>query len=423
MHQGDLTHSDIDLQAKLEKIYALRRTRSKVNWDRDYFLKLLDSFGCPHLSLPPVIHVAGTNGKGSVIAFLHSILEAQGYKVHAYTSPHLIDVNERIVLAGEPINNALLAELIDQALEYVGDTPLSFFEIITAVAFRAFADTPADVLLLEVGLGGRLDCTNVIEAPIATVINRISMDHMDFLGNKLDLIAAEKAGIMKAGVPCLIGAQENAALAVLKKKANEVGAEIVSDWSIDGDMRFTFGGEVYDFPMPSLTGVHQVQNAGLALATLFAVCKMLHVSHEAMSKGLRNVQWPGRLQRLPSAIYGVSENMEIWLDCGHNDSAGAALAAFVRGSDKPVYLVMGMLQTKILDGFLEPLRGLVQGIYVVPLAQDECYTAADIEGAFDCVSVQDAIRVIVQHHKEACILIVGSVYLAGDVLKTLRDLA
>ncbi len=421
MHKADLIHTHSDLQSKLEEIYALRRTRSKVNWDRDQFLKLLKKFDDPHLELPPVIHVAGTNGKGSVISMLRSILTAQGYKVHVYTSPHLIDVNERIVLAGQEISNAQLSDLIDHALEFSDGAPLSFFEIMTAIAFRTFADEPADVLLLEVGMGGRLDCTNVIEQPIATVINRVSMDHTDFLGDRLDVIAAEKAGIMKRDVPCLIGSQSAGIHQVMQDKAEEVGAFILSDWSVDKDMNFSFEGERFSFPMPSLQGNHQVKNAGLALATLFAVRDHLPVSHDSITDGLQNVQWPARLQKIDPDIYGLSDAYDIWLDSGHNDSAGKALAMHIQGTDQPVFLVLGMLKTKGIDLFLKPLRPLVQEIYVVPIASNDCFSASDIEGACDCDSVEQALKEISERSPEACVLISGSVYLAGEVLKTLRS--
>lgn len=421
MHKADLVHTHFDLQTKLEEIYSLRRTRSKVNWDRDQFLKLLENFGNPHLDLPPVIHVAGTNGKGSVIAMLRSILSAQGYRVHVYTSPHLIDVNERIVLAGEDISNERLSSLIDQALEFSDGAPLSFFEIITAIAFCAFADVPADVVLLEVGMGGRLDCTNVIEQAIATVINRVSMDHTDFLGDTIEVIAAEKAGIMKKGVPCLIGSQELEAYHVMQDTAQKIGAHIISGWSIDGDMNFSFGAESFEFPMPSLHGAHQVQNAGLALATLFTVHDDLPVFHDSIVEGLQSVWWPARLQKIASHAYELSDDYELWLDSGHNDSAGKALAMHIQDVDQPVYLILGMLKMKSVELFLEPLRPLIQEIYVVPITGNDCFSAFDIEGAHDCDTVEQALKIIVNKSPQALILISGSVYLAGEVLKTLRS--
>lgn len=420
MHNADLVHDNSTLQDKLEEIYALRRTRSKVNWDRDQFLDLLKHFGNPHLDLPPVIHVAGTNGKGSVIAILRSILEAQGYRVHVYTSPHLINVNERIVLAGEDITDSMLSGLIDQALAFVDGAPLSFFEIMTAIAFRAFADEPADVVLLEVGLGGRLDCTNVISRPLACVINHVSLDHTDFLGNSLELIAAEKAGILKSNVPCVVGRQKPDVYRVIEEKAIEVGASIVSDWSVDDTMNFIFEGQSYHFPMPSLNGLHQVRNAGLALALLFSIRKSLPVSEDAMSAGLKNVKWRARLQNIDPSVYGVDGAYEILLDSGHNDSAGQVIAHYIEPYEQPVYLVMGMLRTKNIEAFLLPIRPKLAGIYVVPLAGDECYLSADVRGSFSCDSVAQAIEDITSKTERACILIAGSVYLAGEVLKTLR---
>ena len=207
MHKADLHHSNQSLQLKLEKIFQLRRTRSAVNWDREKYLDLLQHFGNPHAHLPPVIHVAGTNGKGSIIAMLRAVCEAAGMRVHCYTSPHLVQINERIVLAGKEIDDDLLESLIDEALGYIGDAPLSFFEVSTAIAFKAFSQVPADVLLLEVGMGGALDCTNVIEKSLVSVISRISMDHTQFLGDTIEEIAAQKSGIIKPGLPCIIGYQ------------------------------------------------------------------------------------------------------------------------------------------------------------------------------------------------------------------------
>ena len=419
MHEGDLIHPNHDLHEKLQQIYALRRTRSKVNWDRDHFLRLLSDFGNPHLSLPPVIHVAGTNGKGSVIAMMRSIYEAQGYKVHVYTSPHLIRVNERIVLAGEQISDDYLSDLIDQALVYADDKPLSFFEMMTAIAFKAFSNVPADIVLLEVGMGGRLDCTNVIENPIACVINRISMDHTDFLGDTIEKIALEKAGIMKADVPCFCGKQDVEVTPVLVRHATCVGAELIDDWGIDDcddHVQFHYGNDSITLPFPSLSGEHQVQNAGLALATIYGVRKVFSVSKDALAQGLDKIDWPGRLQKLDSSAFDVSDWCEIFLDCGHNDSAGEALAAHFSGYKNRVYMILGMLKTKNIERFLRPMRPVVEEIYLISLKDDESYSATDVEGAIVCHDVFEMVRMIHEKDEKACILIAGSAYLAGDVL-------
>ena len=434
MHKADLTHSNKNLQEKLEEIYQLRRTRSKVNWDRTQFLGLLEKFGNPHLELPPVIHVAGTNGKGSVIAYLKAMFKAEGLKAHAYTSPHLIDINERIVLAGEQIENEYLETLLDQALDYNQGAPLSFFEMTTAAAFRAFADVPADVLLLEVGMGGRLDCTNVIEQPMATVINRISLDHTMFLGDDIKGIAREKAGIMKKDVPCVIGYQTPEVLDVLKQEAEAIGARPVFFKCHHNKECIVFSceGQQHDFPLPALLGKHQINNAGVALATAFAIKDKVDLSPEAMAKGLQNVRWEGRLQKLPSTAFKKTEDIEIWVDSGHNDSAAEALAEQVRDwqaqDDRPVILITGMLLSKEPEKFLEPLLPLVSEIYIVPIKSDpQTHTKASIEETVANNNVQIPIfesanfyEAIQNTASPARILIAGSTYLAGEVLGFVR---
>ncbi len=443
MHQADLRHDDDSLRDKLENIFQLRRTRSKVNWDRGQYLDLLDQFGNPHLSLPPVIHVAGTNGKGSVIAILRSILQAQGLKVHCYTSPHLVNVNERITLAGKEIDNTYLEQLIDKALEYNKGAPLSFFEITTALAFKAFSDVPADVLLLEVGLGGRLDCTNVIDDPLVSVINRISMDHTDFLGNDIRDIAAEKAGVMKDGVPCVIGHQgggdiSGAVRMVLSDKIASSGAiscQSGDEWSVkssDGRLNFIFGDQSFDFPLPNLNGAHQVQNAGVALASLFSVRSVLKVEDQAIEEGLQNVYWPGRLQKVDATVLGVSDECEVWLDSGHNDSAGEALANEIvqwrAQGEVPIYLVMGMLDTKDSARFLAPLIPNITALHIVSISSDpNSQTKSDVEDkikdmcgdvpVYDNEGCIDAISDIARDNPSSKILVAGSVYLAGEVLE------
>ncbi|PCI54905.1 MAG: bifunctional folylpolyglutamate synthase/dihydrofolate synthase [Alphaproteobacteria bacterium] len=448
MHQADLKHDDKVLRDKLETIFQLRRTRSKINWDRGQYLDLLDAFGNPHLNLPPVIHVAGTNGKGSIIAILQAILQAQGLTVHSYTSPHLIHVNERITLVGQAIDNAYLEQLIDQALDYNKGAPLSFFEITTALAFKAFSETPADILLLEVGLGGRLDCTNVIDAPLASVINRISLDHTDFLGDDIRDIAAEKAGIMKADVPCIIGYQgagddARAVNDVLLEEIDSSGAYSCRhgvDWNVcsaGGRMVFSFDGRDYDFPLPSLQGAHQVQNAGVALATLFSLRQHIEVSDQAFEDGLTSVYWPGRLQKLEAAGFDVADNTEIWLDSGHNDSAGEALAAEITQwqvqGERPLHLVVGMLDTKDSARFLASLLPHLTALHIVSIASDpHSQTKDDIKGSIKemrydvpiyahdgCVG---AIRSIARDNPSSRILIAGSVYLAGEILEHIGGL-
>ncbi len=430
MHRADLQHDDKNLQDKLERIFQLRRTKTAVNWDPSLYHLLLEKFGNPHKKLPPIIHVAGTNGKGSIIAMLRSILEAQGLKVHCYTSPHLIKVNERISLAGEQIEDSYLEELIDQALDYIYDAPLSFFEITTAIAFKAFSQISADLLLLEVGMGGRLDCTNVIENPLATIISRISLDHTEFLGGTLEEITAEKAGIMKKGVPCIIGYQgDNGSniLNMLQQKTQQYKSASIyydKDWSVEKknqEMEFSYNGEKTIFPIPALIGEHQILNAGAALVALRAIKDKISVSNEAIEQGLKSVQWAGRLQRLDD----INGN-EIWLDCGHNDSAGVALAKQIKlwkqENDKAVHLVVGMLKTKDIRSYLGQLLPHIDGLHLVPIKSDpNSWKLSDMQGLSD--NIQEHASAEYAVNSIACnsrIVVCGSVYLAGEVLSFIK---
>ncbi len=442
MHKADLKHSNNKLEQKLEEIFQLRRTRSKINWDRSQYLGLLEKLGNPHKSLPPTIHVAGTNGKGSIIAILRAILEAQGLKVHVYTSPHLIHINERIALAGEVIDNLYLEQLIDQTLSHNKDAPLSFFEITTALAFKAFSDTPADILLLEVGMGGKLDCTNVIDNPIATIINRISLDHTDFLSDDITQIAAEKSGIMKANVPCITGYQgEKSAkeiIATIKGNAKSSGAVLHmngNDWDVkeeNNQMLFSYNGKEHTFPLPSLVGAHQIQNAGVAIATLFSIQDKIKISNDAIKTGLKSVTWQGRLQKIQAHNFNISNQTQIWLDSGHNDSAAEALATQIEKwktqENKPVHLIMGMIDTKDSSKFLKPIIKHISSLNIVPISSEQgSKTENDISIDLNNLPLTThndfitAIKTISKQRPASIILITGSVYLAGAVLKYIDD--
>ncbi len=449
MHKADLHHSNPSLQSKLEKIFQLRRTRSAVNWDHENYLDLLQHFGNPHKRLPPIVHVAGTNGKGSIIAMMRSICEAADLSVHAYTSPHLIHVNERIVLGGQQIDDDRLEALIDKALEYVGDKPLSFFEIISVAAFKAFSETPADILLLEVGMGGALDCTNVIDNPLVSIISRISMDHTKFLGDTIEEIAAQKAGVMKQSVPCVVGyqgqgEQGKAVLRVMQQEAQQKGSPLYiseQDFSVSYDAQnsehmrfFDASGEVI-YPVPSLTGEHQLYNAAVALVALRQMkAQGIEISDEAISSGLQSCQWPGRLQCVEGLWPGGAGKHEIWLDCGHNDSAGEALAAQLErwnDDDKRLtFLIVGMLGAKDSKGFMEPLCKSVSGVFIVPIPSDlTSQNAESVKNSFETsisIKPQNSFDEAVEGIMDAAlspvrILIAGSVYLAGDVLRFINS--
>ena len=392
--------------------------------------RLLDALNNPERAMPPVIHVAGTNGKGSVVAYLDAMLRAAGYRVNSYVSPHLVRFAERIRLGGVPIAEESLRASLAHCEAVNDGAPITFFEITTAAAFHAFVRHPADVLLLEVGLGGRLDATNVIARPALTVITPVSIDHTHYLGETLPLIAAEKAGILKQGVTGVIGRQEAEADAVIERVAGEVGTPLARpgrEWSLDASasglvVRDACGDGRY--PLPGLAGAHQIENAALA-----AVCARLvegfDVGDGAIAEGLREARWPGRLQRIPWA--GLGDDWELWVDGGHNAAAAAALAQVAEGwADKPLDLVVGKLNTRPPADFLRPLAPLARRLVTVPIP-DQAASAApeDIAAAAHALGmacetdagVGEAVtRLTTGTARPGRILVCGSLYLIGDVL-------
>jgi dihydrofolate synthase/folylpolyglutamate synthase len=406
----------------------------KIDLSLGRTLRLLAALGNPHEKLPPVIHVAGTNGKGSTIAMMRACLEAAGLRVHVYTSPHLVRFHERIRLAGKLIDeDALLAVLEECERANRGD-PITFFEITTAAAFLAFARNPADVVLLETGLGGRLDSTNVIERPAVTAITPISLDHQAFLGNTLAAIAGEKAGILKPGVPAVIGEQTAEAQTVIEQRAAAIAAPLSRnglEWRCEaqGDgMRFAGTRWRLDLPLPSLPGAHQIGNAGIAIACLEQAVT-LRVPEDAIARGLRHIEWPARLQRLRRGplVAMLPESCELWLDGGHNPGAGAVLAdAAANWRDRSLDLVVGMLNTKDATGFLAPLAPYARRLYAVtipgeenPLPAPAIAAAARSVGieAAEALSVEAAVRSIAAGEPApGRVLICGSLHFAGVVL-------
>lgn len=404
---------------------------------------LLEKMGSPHHRLPPVIHIAGTNGKGSTGAFLKAILEAAGLRVHVYTSPHLVKFHERIGLAGadgtcHPISEAALCDVLErtQAANNKGD--ITQFEITTAAALLAFSETPADVLLLEVGLGGRLDATNVVAKPALTVITPVSIDHADKLGDTLGKIAAEKAGILKKNVPAIISAHEPAALSVIRTIGERVGARL-SIWGEDFDAyeqsgRLIFQREdrLMDLPLPSLIGRHQIINASTAVAAILEL-NGFDISENAIEKGLVTARWPARMERLDSGPLtdALRSGTELWVDGGHNPAAGQALARTLADLDerspKPVYLIVGMLGIKDAAGFLKPFRGLARHVVTVPVtdapeatetpeklaevAREVGLSAEAISSVSKAIRETDALTVAPKR-----ILVCGSLYLAGETV-------
>ena len=394
---------------------------------------LLAALGNPQDRLPPVIHVAGTNGKGSTVATLRACLEAGGWRVHAYTSPHLVRFHERIRLAGELIGEDRLIELLEECEGANRGAPITYFEITTAAALLAFARVPADFVLLETGLGGRLDATNVITHPAATAITPISLDHQAFLGDTIAAIAGEKAGILKAGAPAIIGPQMPEATAVFDARAAEVDAPLYRfgrEWRCvpnGSGMRYEGPRWRCDLPLPSLPGGHQIVNSGAAIACLEQLTEF-SIAADAIAQGLRHIEWPARLQQLSRGplAEALPEGWELWLDGGHNPGAGEVLAAAVSSwSPRPLYLVVGMLNTKNAAGFLAPLAAHARALRAVtipgeenPLPADKIVAAAHSVGlaATESPSVAAALSAITADPALARVLICGSLHFAGTVL-------
>lgn len=405
--------------------------------------RLLAKLGNPHLKLPPVVHIAGTNGKGSITAYLKAMLEAAGHAVHVYTSPHLVRFHERIVIArpgqtAEPIGEDQLIDVLTRTQKLNDGDDITQFEITTAAAFLAFAENPADVLLLEVGLGGRLDATNVIPNPHLGIITPISMDHADKLGDRLSLIAAEKAGILKPGMKTVVAQQDDEAMVVIASTAEKVGAELVV-WGQDFDAYEQAGRlvvqrreQLLDLPLPGLIGPHQIANAGTAVAAALEL-DGFNINEAAIERGLQSVRWPARMQRLTSGPLTdlLKPGSELWLDGGHNPAAGAALAQTMADLEerapRPLHLIVGMLGLKDAEGFLRHFRGLARHVITVPIpgaheqpfAPDALAEAAHKAGlpSEPASGVEEALQRCDSHFPgPKRVLICGSLYLAGHVL-------
>jgi len=396
----------------------------------DRVWRLLDALDHPERDLPPVIHIAGTNGKGSTQAMIRAGLEAAGKSVHAYTSPHLARFHERIRLAGTFISEPALMQVLEECEIANGGAPITYFEITTVAGILAMARTPADYTLLEVGLGGRLDATNVVESPALTIITPISIDHTQYLGETLAEIAAEKAGIIKRGVPCIVGPQPDEAMEVIEARAARLGAPLLAYgqhwhvWEERGRLIYQDEHGLRDLPLPRLIGHHQVINAGAAIAAL----RHLGFDDAAFEAALTDAYWPARMQRLATGpLNDAAPKAELWLDGGHNPAAGIALAeALDRLPNRPTYMVCGMLNTKDVGGYLEPLARHAERLYAVsiPDAQATLPASATAETArevgmeaLEAQSVLAAVQEIVSTAPEARILICGSLYLAGHILQ------
>jgi dihydrofolate synthase/folylpolyglutamate synthase len=412
----------------LARMMALHPKIIDLTLDRVW--RLLAALGHPERTLPPVIHIAGTNGKGSTQAMIRAGLEAMGDKVHAYTSPHLARFHERIRLAGDLISEDYLSEILEECEKANAGIPITYFEITTCAALLAFARTAADWTLLEVGLGGRLDATNVVEKPRLTIITPVSIDHQQYLGETLPEIAGEKAGILKRGVPCVVGPQEDAALEVIEAKAAKLGAPLLvhgqhwTAWEERGRLIFQDETGLLDLPLPNLPGPHQIDNAGAALAAL----RHLGVTEAACEASVTKAYWPARMQRLTQGpLVEAAGACELWLDGGHNPAGGVAVAAtLARMAPKPTHLVLGMLNTKDIAGYLRPVAAQARTLTAVSipgeantLSAEETQAAAAKAGieAGTAESVLAAVTRIAAKDPGARILICGSLYLAGGVLR------
>jgi dihydrofolate synthase/folylpolyglutamate synthase len=418
--------------ALLDRLSRLHPRLIDLSLDR--VRRLLDRLGNPEKRLPPVVHVAGTNGKGSVLAFLRAILEAHGRTVHVYTSPHLVHFRERIVVAGREIAEPALRRLLEACENANAGEPITFFEITTAAAFLAFASEPADAVLLETGLGGRLDATNVVDRPLATALTPISLDHQAYLGASLAEIAREKAGILKSGVVCISAAQPEEAAAVIRERAAETGAELLQhgvDWSVrpsrDGFV-YVRCGEELRLPPPALAGAFQCDNAGLAIACAERVLgRQQRIA--LLRRGIGEARWPGRLQRIDRGTLAglLPDGWELWVDGAHNPAAAAVLAETVRGwRPHPVHLLFGMLDSKDAAGFLAPLAPWISGFATLAIPGEANSLTAEAAAAFgrSCGlqgepvdGIRDGIRKLAGLGPgPARILVAGSLYLVGAVL-------
>ncbi len=413
--------------ALLERMMTLHPKVIDLSLDRMW--RVLVALDHPERKIPPVIHIAGTNGKGSTLAMIRAGLEGAGLFTHAYTSPHLARFHERIRLRGDIIDEGVLSDTLDRCLDANGPDPITYFEITTAAAFEVFSRTPADFTLLEVGLGGRLDATNVVADPALSVITPIDLDHQQFLGDTLTAIAGEKAGIIKRGVPVIVGPQHDEALEVIEHIAARLGAPVVAHgqhWHVAQERgRFIFQDEtgLLDLPLPALAGPHQIQNAGAAIAALRTL------GQGDPDAAMTDAIWPARMQRLRTGPLSASAPAaELWLDGGHNPHAARAIAATLETLPRrPTYLICGLLNTKDVTGYMVPLKPWAESLTAVSipgqtatLSAEDTAHAARTAGLNSSIAddVQTALSRITRTDPTARVLICGSLYLAGEILKS-----
>lgn len=421
------------IDAALERLGALHPRKIDLSLGR--IQRLLDALGNPEQSLPPVIHIAGTNGKGSTAAFLKAIAEASGLRVHLYTSPHLVRFNERIVLNGQTVDDERLKAAFDVIEETNAGEPITFFEVTTAVAFHLFSQTPGDLLILETGLGGRFDATNVIAEPAVTAITPISLDHKEFLGDRLDDIAREKAGIMKKNRPVVVGPQTEEVMAVLEARAHVLHAPF-HEWGQDfrafpehGRMVYEEDSLLWDLPKPGLLGSHQIANAAVAVR----MARLIGLEEDAACDGLPRAEWPARLQRLiegPLAELAHHYQASVWLDGGHNAGAAEALAASLgeieADDSRPLVLISAFSKNKDAQAFFSYFEGLAARVIAIEFAsgRDGSQTPQQVADASrqagimaqTAAGLTEAVHDACQEYDHPRVLICGSLYLAGEVL-------
>ena len=419
----------------VERLRALHPSMIDLSTDR--ILRLLDALGRPQDHLPPVIHVAGTNGKGSTTAFLRAMAEAAGLKVHVLTSPHLVRFVERIRVAGTLLTDAQLEKLIEQAEAANAGEPISFFEMTTAIALKAFADTPADLCIIEVGLGGRYDATNVFDRPAVTVITPIDYDHLELLGPELGKIAWEKAGILRKGRPCVCARQMDEALAVVEAEAEAVGAPMalmgrdIDAFEDQGRLRVQLEDRLLDLPPPNLFGAHQFDNAGLSVAAILKLDDP-RIDEAAIARGIASAVWPARFQRLTAGPLGAqaqARGADLWIDGGHNPHAGRALADAARRlaakDGRPVTLIVGMFARKDAKGFFAPFAPLKPAVFTTTFDSPNAASAEELAEAASqvglSVEVQPDItaalvRALATDGPAPHVIVCGGLHFAGEAL-------
>ena len=435
----DIQANDQKSDQILTRLMALHPKKIDLSLGRMH--AILARLGHPEKKLPPVIHIAGTNGKGSTIATLRAIAEAAGHRVHVYTSPHLVRFAERIRLAGRLISEDALTTLLERVETAAGNDPITYFEVTTAAALLAFSETPADLCILEVGLGGRLDATNVVDNPAAVGITPVSLDHQHFLGETLPEIAAEKAGIIKRSAPLVVGQQKKVGLDVIAAIAEQRGVKpklVGETWHVEAKpdssgILYEDWQSVLDLPMPPLVGAHQIKNAAMAIALAHAQ-RAVNIPDSAIKAGLGWVRWPARLQEIIDTGYNeiLPNGSDLWLDGGHNPAAGEVIRSFLQGVDpveRSVTLILGMMASKDAAGFLKPLAGLVDRVISVPIPGEEgAAPAAELAAAATDIGINGIVAKDVRSalatvknkaHPERSpfVVIAGSLFLAGRVLK------